>query len=52
MTLIIGVRCENGIVVGSDGATTRPAVEQKTRSKIHDDIGKAVLFAAAGDVAV
>ena len=52
MTLIIGVRCNNGIVIGSDGITTRPTVEQKTGSKIHDDIGKAVLFAAAGDVAI
>ena len=52
MTLIIGVRCDNGIVIGSDGITTRPTVEQKTGSKIHDDIGKAVLFAAAGDVGI
>lgn len=52
MTLIIGVRCVNGIVMGSDGVTTRPTVEQQTGSKIQDDIGPAVLFAAAGDVAI
>lgn len=52
MTLIIGVRCDNGIVIGSDGVTTRPTVEQKTGSKIHDDIGKAVLFAASGEVGI
>ncbi len=52
MTLIIGVRCDNGIVIGSDGVTTRPTVEQKTGSKIHDDIGNAILFAAAGEVGI
>jgi len=57
MTLIIGVRCRNGIVMGSDGLTTYssfdglPTIELQTGSKIRV-IRNNALYAAAGEVGV
>src|ERR1041384_917694 len=33
MTLIIGIRCSNGIVIGSDGAATLSALGQPTATQ-------------------
>lgn len=40
MTLIIGIRCTDGIVIGSDGAATfallgQPTIQQPTHGKVH-----------------
>ena len=55
MTLIIGVRCRDGVVIGSDSVTTyatpdgQKTVEQETDTKIRL-IGDIALYAAAGNV--
>ena len=55
MTLIVGVRCEDGVVVGADSISTyfssggRPTIEQEVGSKI-DIFNCEVLVATAGSV--
>ncbi len=55
MTLIIGVRCGDGVVIGSDSVTTyaspdgQRTIEQETETKIRL-INNVALYASAGDV--
>lgn len=47
-TLIVGIRCEDGIVIGSDKKTIRGGETQYSRKIFEVDIGGKVLFAAEG----
>ncbi|MCY3979241.1 MAG: hypothetical protein OXG23_14170 [Chloroflexi bacterium] len=50
MTLVIGVKCQDGIVIGADSVTTYgSAIEQEVDDKIKTIDGE-VLVASAGDV--
>lgn len=57
VTLIVGVRCEDGVVVGADTISTyfspggRPTIEQEVASKI-DIFHGAVVVATAGSVGI
>ena len=54
MTIVVGVRCTDGVVIGSDGSATFAignfrTIEQPTRKKIHL-IDDRLLIAASGNV--
>ena len=57
MTLVIGVRCGDGIVIGADSKATyalpdgRPTVEQVMDSKIHR-VDDKLIYAFAGDMSL
>ena len=53
MTLIVGIKCSDGIVVGADGAATLGAMGQQTvrqATKKLDIIGKSVIVGVSGPV--
>ena len=49
MTLIVGVRCKDGIVVGGDSIVTYSVIEQEVKSKITIEGGQ-VIVGCAGSV--
>ncbi len=56
MTLIVGIRCSDGVVLASDSAATyaqgaSPTVGQQSVTKIHQ-IEKSILYAATGAIGV